>query len=168
MTLFTERKNIRLMNYSYSSRGAYFVTICTADRKPTLCRFILRDAVTDPEIKLSVVGKVVQENIGKINSAYPNITVDKYVVMPNHVHLLLQIHSDSKVVDESRSKMLISKVVQSFKASVSRHIADEFKPIWQSRYYDRIVRDESEYLRIWKYIDDNPITWLDDDYYVGY
>ncbi len=168
MAFFTERKNIRLTNYSYSSKGAYFVTICTANRKPILCRIIAKDAATAPDVKLSFIGRIVHENIGRIIAAYPNITVDKYAIMPNHIHLLIQIHDDPKDADEARSKMLIAKVIQSFKASVSRQISDEYKPVWQNRYNDRIVRDENEYLRIWQYIDNNPAAWLDDDYYVGY
>ena len=99
------RKNIRLQNYDYSNNGAYFVTICTKDKKPTLCK-IVGDGIPDVpqcnvierenvKVRLTNVGYIVKETIEFLNEHNENIDVEKYVIMPNHIHLLISISSDN-------------------------------------------------------------------------
>ena len=86
---------------------------------------------------LSQYGKIVEEAIEKISTIYPAITVDNYVVMPNHIHLLLQIHSDSS--GRAMLAPTISKVVQQMKGFVTKQIG---KSIWQKLFHDHVIRDE--------------------------
>jgi REP element-mobilizing transposase RayT len=84
--------------------------------------------------------------------------------MPNHVHLLIAVTNTVQPEKQTLDKMLIPKVIQSFKASVTRQ-AKAHETVWQNRFYDRIVRDEQEFQRIWTYIDNNPAQWQEDCYY---
>ena len=106
-------------------------------------------------------GKIVEEAILNIPKSYSMISVDNYVVMPNHVHLLLQIHSD-----ESGRAMLaprISTIIQQMKGYITKRIG---VPIWQKFFHDHVIRGEQDYLKIWEYIDNNPQKWELDCFYV--
>ena len=159
------RKCIRMKCYDYNLQGAYFITVCTHERKPLFgwCESISEYEV--PCVRLSPLGEAVNDHIAKISAAYPMIAVEKYVIMPNHIHLLLFVNEDYRNSSNRRDKMLIAKAMQSFKASVSRQAKDQQQPIWQSRYYDHVIRSDDEFLRIWQYIDSNPAKWKLDCYY---
>ena len=88
-----KRKNIRLKDYDYSQAGAYFVTICVKERKNILSETTVGANIVRPnEIRLTKYGEIVKSAINNIPKYYPNISVDNYVIMPDHIHLLLQIH----------------------------------------------------------------------------
>lgn len=144
-----QRKGLRLKNYDYSSNGAYFVTICTDGKEKNLCRLLPPE--TDgaaPRQILSPIGKAVEEMIGRIPG------IDKYVIMPNHIHMIIM--SDG-------AGLPLSRKIRFFKSNLTRKLGH---PIWQREYYDHVIRDEYDYRVKWKYIDDNPARWTDDDYYL--
>lgn len=88
----SKRKSTRLKEYDYSSTGAYFITICTKDRKPILSR-IVGDGVLDiPKTVLSKYGETVDKRICLMDMYYDNIKIDHYVIMPNHIHILLSVY----------------------------------------------------------------------------
>ena len=90
-----KRKPNRLQGYDYSANGVYFVTICTQNKECVLSR-IVGDGVLDvPKMMLSKYGKAVDEQIALMNSMYDNVIVEKYVIMPNHIHLLIRIENKS-------------------------------------------------------------------------
>lgn len=104
---------------------------------------------------------ITDEAINNISEIYQNITVDNYVIMPNHIHLLLQIHSDENgrpVVAPT-----IDRVIQQMKGYVTKQIGE---PIWQKLFFDHIIRGEQDYGEIWQYIENNPIKWTDDEFYI--
>ena len=164
MSAFPQRKHVRLKNYDYSQNGVYFVTICTKERKPLLSTIpVGRGALTPPEIQLSRIGEISEHYILNMHSAYDCVYVDHYVIMPNHIHLLLRIDSAPASSGGMRaSRPTLQTIVRSFKTMVTRQIGTS---IWQDSFYDRIVRSEASYLEIWKYIDENPIKWQEDKYY---
>ncbi len=89
---FPKRKTIRLPDYDYSSPGAYFVTICTRDRRCILSEVTVGDGVLDvPSVRLSPYGKILAETLREIEKTYSWLSLDRYVIMPNHIHLLLCI-----------------------------------------------------------------------------
>ena len=106
---------------------------------------------------LSEYGKIVDVAIQNIPRVYPAVSVNKYVIMPNHVHLLLQIYPDAS--GQPMTAPTISTVVQRMKAYVTKEIGFS---IWQKLFHDHILRNESEYPKIWEYIDQNPLKWEDD------
>ena len=91
----SKRKPIRLPDYDYSSPGAYFVTVCTHDRRCILSRITAGEGLAPPAVELSPVGQCVKEQILALPKRYPAVHIDKYVIMPNHVHLLASYHTDS-------------------------------------------------------------------------
>ncbi len=88
---YPKRKQIRLTNYDYSAPGAYFITICTHERCCILSQITVGEQLAAPETSLSAIGRMVDEQIRSLPARFPNLTVDRYVVMPNHIHLLLSL-----------------------------------------------------------------------------
>ena len=161
-----KRKSTRLKNYDYNTPGAYFITICTKDRKQILSQICVGDGVLDvPENKLTFYGKVAKKHITAMSNFYENISVDKYVIMPNHIHLLIQIKSSS-VNGSSRTPNPTNNEVSRFVSTFKRFCNKEYgKNIWQRLSNDHIIRNQKDYERIWTYIDINPIKWEQDCFY---
>lgn len=155
-----QRKPNRLPNFDYSSPGAYFITVCTKDHKCILGHIVGASIARPPTVQLSDYGRIVEKAIREIPEHYPAIAVDHYTVMPNHIHLLLQINTD-----ENGRAMLaptVSVVVQQLKGAVSKRIG---RSIWQKLFHDHVIRGEKDYLKIWEYIETNPARWKEDCFY---
>lgn len=106
--------------------------------------------------RLTECGILTEKFILNIHTHYPAVTLDNYVIMPDHVHLLLQIHSD-----ENGRPMVaptVATIVQQLKGCISKQIGNS---IWQKGFYDRVIRTDAEYREVWKYIDDNPRKLLE-------
>lgn len=156
-----KRKPNRLREYDYSQPNAYLITICTKDKRKVFWDSVGASIARPDYLPLSVNGKIAEEAILNIPKYYPMISVDNYVVMPNHIHLLLQIHTD-----ENGRAMLaptISKVVQQMKGYVTKRIGIS---VWQKLYHDHVIRGKADYLEIWNYIEGNPSKWEEDCFYV--
>ncbi len=159
------RKNIRLKHYDYSQAGYYFVTICTNKRMNLFWNMKCRGDLWSPEIgikemPLSHIGKIVDAEINRINSFYENVEINKYVVMPNHIHMIIVLYNEN---GRSKTAPTISRIVQQFKGSISKQVGFS---LWQKSFYDHIIRNEREYQEIWQYIDTNPKRWEEDEYYI--
>ena len=147
-----KRKQLRLNNYDYSQCGRYFVTICTHNRERVFGCISAGEPFNAPLMRLSPCGEIAHKCI----SAMPGI--EKYVIMPNHIHMIISISDSSP--DSYRIRL--SSLIRSFKTLVTKACG---RSVWQRSYYDRIIRDDNEFLEIWKYIDGNPSKWLEDEYY---
>ena len=158
---FPKRKPNRLKNYDYSQPNAYFITICTKNKETLFWEHVGASIARPEKVCLSPYGRIVEEAISNIQTVYPAISVDNYVIMPNHIHLLLQIRTD-----ENGRAMLaptISIVIQQMKGYVTKRIGSS---IWQKLFHDHVIRDEAGYLKIWNYIEGNPSKWEEDCFYV--
>lgn len=153
-----KRKHPRLKNYDYSQNGCYFVTVCVKDKKQILGRVnVGRDALIPPTTELSEIGKTAEKYIHNINSVYDNVTVENYVIMPNHIHFLFLFYDEPRSNGGMRaSRPTLFTVIRSFKTMVTKEIG---YPIWQDSFYDRIIESENGYLEAWNYIDENPLKW---------
>ena len=153
-----KRKPNRLTGYDYSSCGAYFVTLCVKDRLQRLGEIVGDDAHIVPIIALSETGLVVQKYIKGM------VGVDQYVIMPNHIHLIIQIPNTNSgtMWASSPTPQSISQRMKSFKTLVTKEIGCS---IWQRSFYDHVIRNEEEYQKIWRYIDENPVKWEEDRFY---
>jgi len=151
---FNNRKINRLKSYDYSTPGFYFLTICTKNKK----QILWKNSSNNSKYVLSFYGKIVENEIKKINEIYDgNLVVDKYVVMPNHVHVILKINGRPQVAPT------ISRVIKQFKGAVTKKIG---YPIWQKTFHDHIIRNEKEYNMISQYIEMNPFNWNKDCFYI--
>lgn len=94
MELQTRKPN-RLKNYDYSQNGAYFITICVQDRKPILSQIIVGEGLAPPVLKLLPFGERIKEQINNLEIRYENVKIDNYVIMPNHIHILMRIENQT-------------------------------------------------------------------------
>ena len=157
--ILPKRKPTRLKGYDYSTPGAYFITICTKERKELLSEIIVGDdAHIVPKNILSKIGFICDKYINNINIRYDSIAVDKYVIMPNHIHLIIFLHGTMR----ASSPTNIENIIRSFKIMATKEIG---KSIWQRSYHDHIIRGEKDYQKIWEYIDTNVIRWEKDCFY---
>ena len=175
-----ERKNPRLRGWDYGAGGTYFVTFCTSAHRPVLSSIRRGDPCGRPPLVLTPLGECVAEAI-----ALTGVRVEHQVIMPNHVHLLLTLEraatraaptgagtqADARVSPTDRGTRAateLGRLVGTVK-SRSVHLAAgrglEAGRLWQRGYYDHIVRSENDFLRIWTYIDNNPLRWELDCYY---
>ena len=163
-----KRKSPRLKGFNYNTSGYYFITICTCNKAKTLCKV---GAIHEsPETILSEQGRIVDDVINNLPS-HLGVKIDKYVIMPNHIHFILVVDKNnlSRAIRESPLQMrsAVDKTVGYTKMNVSKRIHQEISKeiVWQRSYHDHIIRDEKDYLKIWQYIDNNPIKWEYDCFY---
>ena len=164
-----KRKPTRLKGYDYSTPGAYFITICTHNRKYLFSNIV--GAIHElPENKFTQYGELVEQIIEILPDRF-NVFIPKYVIMPNHVHLIIEICSDNeeRAIRESPlqyHRSVIDKMVGFLKMNVSKKIHNtDNEKIWQRSYHDHIIRCEKDYQKIWEYIDTNVIRWKKDCFY---
>ena len=101
-----------------------------------------------------------------MNDFYDSITVDNYVIMPNHIHLLIQIIENDTSNGTSRTPSPTNSIIAKFVSTLKRFCNKEYgKNIWQSSYNDHIIRGEKDYQKIWVYIDNNVLKWNLDCFY---
>ena len=148
------RKRNRLKHYDYSSCGAYFITICTSDRRNYFWNGVGATIGRPQDVDLSQYGKLVDEAINNIPSIYPALKLDHYVIMPDHIHLLLIIRADE--YGRPMVAPTISRVVQQLKGYITKRIGHS---IWQKLFFDHVIRNRQDYEEHVKYICDNPVKW---------
>ena len=156
------RKQNRLTEYDYSTPNAYFITICTLNRKNLFWINSQKTIVCPEDIPLTKLGMYVEQVICDIPRYYPAITVDHAVIMPNHIHLLLQIHTD--VNGRPMAAPTISTVINQIKGVISKKAGFS---VWQKGFYDHVIRGRHDYLDVWNYIDGNPGKWTEYTLYVS-
>ena len=166
------RRSIRLRGYDYTQEGFYFVTICTYKRK---CLF---GKIKDGKIHLNKYGEIVKDEWIKTEKIRKNIKIDKFVIMPNHIHGIIIIeksivraYCNTPVQRTFKSPSnTIGAIIRGFKSAVTNRINRIRKSpgisVWQRNYYEHIIRNEKDYLRIVEYIQNNPLKWEWDKYYV--
>ena len=175
-------KSIRLEGYDYRNEGLYFATICTNE-----CTKYFGEC-TDGKMHLNETGSVAEKYWSEIPDHFPNISLDEFVVMPNHVHGIICI--DTKIIVESSSvetlhatslqtsnknkyfqnispkAASLATILRSYKSAVSKEVHKlnpEFN--WQSRFHDHIIRNVQSFRNIQQYILNNPKNWKEDEYY---
>ena len=158
-----KRKQIRLSEYDYSTPGAYFVTICTQDRRCILSEIVVGDGVLDvPNVRLSPYGEIVAETLREIEKTYSWLSLDRYVIMPNHIHLLLRIGDNGPSRTPAPTNETLPKLISTFKRFTNRKCGVQ---LWQRSFHEHVIRNENDYREIWEYVDTNPARWAYDRYF---
>ena len=153
-----KRKTIRLKDYDYSSPGAYFITICTHNRECLLSNIIVGEGLCAlPQNILTPIGNEIKKSIQYINDNYIGVKIEKYVIMPNHIHLIV-ILGDAG----GRGNPPLQQVIGQLKSYITNKFVNFH---WQRSYHDHIIRGEKDYQKIWEYIDTNVIKWEQDCFY---
>ena len=174
-----KRKQIRLPDYDYSAPGAYFVTICTSDRRCILSDIVVGDGVLDdPNVRLLPYGKIVAETLREIEKTYTWLALDRYVIMPNHIHILLRMEDrgpgngrgtapawetgDGPSRTPAPTNSRLAALISTMKRFTNKRCG---AALWQRSYHEHVFRGEEDYRQIWEYIDTNPAKWAEDRYY---
>ncbi len=153
-----KRKSNRLKEYDYSTPNAYFITVCTDKRKNLFWKTVGATIGRPEDVRLSQYGEYARKALEDIPRHYPAVCVDHYTIMPNHIHLLLQIQTAA----DGRPMVAptVSTVIQQMKGTVSKQAGVS---IWQKGFYDHVIRDARDYREVWNYIDGNPMKWMEDE-----
>ena len=158
-----KRKSPRLKSFDYSTTGAYFITICTQNRKNILSTIVGEGS---PLPKLSHYGEIANLWIQKLPEKYHEISVDCYVIMPNHIHLLLSVMKDDGRGDPSPT---VDTAMGWLKYQITKEInilrGTPGEKLLQRSFFDHIIRNQDDYYEIYKYIYENPLRWKLDKFY---
>ena len=157
------RKPLRMEHYNYNTPGAYFLTFCTHNRKHLLSNIV--GAIHEsPALQLTAYGRMVEAVIQNIPE-HLHATIDRYVIMPNHVHLIAVI-TEEDVLQEIRkspmqSRTVLSKLIGYIKMNASKAIRQRYgdADIWQRGYHDHVIRNQEDYTALAEYIQTNPLRW---------
>ena len=160
----SQRHSLRLRDYDYSQEGAYFVTICARDKVAIL------GGIVDGAIQLNRLENVVNKCWLEIPHHFPNVEVNAFVLMPNHIHGILVIHDCRGTACRAPTEKFgrptprsLPTIIRSFKSAVTKRINALRKtpgaPLWQRNYYEHVIRNEPDLNEIRQYILDNPVKW---------
>ena len=171
-----QRRSIRLSGYDYSSKGTYFITICTHRH---VCIF---GDIIDGQMKLNNIGRIIADEWLQTAAIRQEIQLDEWVVMPNHFHGIVCIRSrggDRRVAPTERpvakavgpKSKSIGAIMAGFKSAVTRRV-NEMRgtpgaKLWQRNYWEHIIRSEPELNGLREYIHNNPARWTLDRLYVA-
>jgi putative transposase len=170
-------KSLRKINYNYSSIGSYFITICTQNKHKYFGN------IMNCEMKLNDIGQIASKFWLEIPKHFSNVMLDEFIVMPDHIHGIIIIvkpvetlhrNVSTRQINQPRNQFMskispkpnsLSTIIRSYKSACTREINKYHSSIkfsWQSRYYDRIIRNHYEFLNVQKYIYNNPVNWEPD------
>jgi putative transposase len=149
---YHHRRSIRLREYDYSQAGLYFVTICVYNRECFLGN------IRQGAFLASPLGKIVQQSISELASSQPDIEIAAWVVMPNHLHFIVDI--------QHKSNITLGEIIRKFKYETTKQINiirdSPGVKVWQRNYYEHIIRSDRAHKIIQEYIHKNPSKWKDD------
>ncbi len=167
------RNSIRLSDIDYSAPGSYFITICSQKKK---CIF---GDIKDEELLLNKCGKIARDYWLEIPEHFNRAEIDEFIVMPNHVHGIINLVDNAGAGHPSALKLRwtgvqpnnnkyqkiipgsIGSIIRSYKSAVTKWIHEntDIIDVWQRNYYEHIIQNEDELYRIRKYINYNPLSW---------
>ena len=158
-----KRKPLRLQQYDYSTPGAYFVTICTQDRRCILSEIRRGDPCGRPSLTLSPYGEIVAACIKHAAELY-DVQISPFVIMPNHIHFICTMTPPRATARVAPTLGRIVGALKSLSANQCRDMVLKGK-LWQRSYHEHVIRGEADYREIWEYIDANPAKWAEDRYF---
>jgi len=163
-----DRKSSRLSKYDYTQPGMYFVTICTKDRQ---CLF---GSITNGIMYLNQFGMIAEQEWLQTMMIRPNVFLDKYVMMPDHVHAIIEIirrgvmHYAPTQTGFNSPSQTVGAIVRGYKSAVTKRINQirhsPGQSIWQRGFYDHIIRNDEDLGRVREYIRLNPVNWERDEF----
>ena len=161
-----ERKLLRLRDFDYSAAGVYFITICTKDRKNILSRIISEEIGSlgvSQRVDLLPCGRIAEKYVKQLEKFYTDIEVDRYVIMPDHVHLLLRVLAPESgpsgtpaPTTTTKQYSTVARFVSTFKRFFNKEYGEN---VWQRRFYDHVIRNQKDYEEHLQYIEGNPYRW---------
>ena len=160
-----QRKHPRMDHYDYSSNGAYFITICTQNRRCLLSRVVApsQNLWENSTVAYTQFGKIAADQLLLLENRYPCVGIDQYVIMPNHIHLILILNEAAG----ASPRPTIMDVVCAYKSLTTRECKKNGlkEKLFQTSFYEHVIRDYEDYCEVRKYIYENPTRWYYDDLY---
>ncbi len=150
-------------HYDYSTAGAYYITICTQNRRCLLSRIVGR-GLAPAETQYTAYGKIAREQLFLLEKRYPYLKIDQYVIMPNHIHVILFIEETLDL----NPRPAITDIVCAYKSLTARE-CKKVQPIdklFQTSFYEHVIRGREDYDEIAEYIVNNPKQWELDQLYL--
>ena len=161
-----KRKTTRLQGADYNSTGVFFLTICTKERRCSLSRIVGTGVPDGPLVELLPYGKIADKYICQLNDFYEDISVKGYVIMPNHIHIMVFVkgkeNGPSRTPVPTNQNTIVARFVSTFKRFCNKEYG---KNIWQYRSNDHIIRNREDYEDHLRYIHENPMRWEFDQLY---
>ena len=157
-----KRKHTRLARYDYNTAGAYFITICTQNRQCLLSHIVGR-GLAPAEIQYTIYGRIAKEQLLLLEQRYPSIKIDRHVIMPNHIHAILFLEE----VAGASLRPTVTDIVCAYKSLTTRQCkkAQPIEKLFQSSFYEHVIRGREDYNEIAEYIVKNPNQWELDKLY---
>lgn len=162
---FIKRKPRRLKNFDYSTNGYYFITVCSFEKRQIFSK-IVSTGILPAEAVTTKWGKIAEIQLLELMDRYPSVRIDNYVIMPNHIHAIIEISNNPSTAGASPCPTL-SDIICTFKSLTACKCKKEgfADKLFQSSFHDHIIRNESDYEMIWNYIEVNPARWNEDKYF---
>lgn len=149
-----KRKHIRLKEYDYSQDGYYFVTICTENNLP-----LLAAVKQGSECVLTDIGMVVKQKLFELENRFEHVKVDKYVIMPTHIHVVIILKQ--LLPPDAAPRPTLMDVICAYKSITTRECnrndGTPGRKLFQTSFYEMVLRDERSYNEICRYIEENPL-----------
>ena len=202
-----KRKHTRLKDYDYSQNGYYHVVICTNKMLPVLSEIVSSGNVVRqkagassrptlpeisaerdsdaiyvgqglvPAVKLTPIGEIAYRQLMHLSNRFSNISIDKFVIMPNHIHVIIIISGDKEKENSGKGPVpvvdrpALMDIIRTFKSLTTmlsnKRDNRQGRKIFQTSFYDKIIRNETVYHEVCRYIEENPLKWKLDEYYCG-
>ena len=147
-----KRKSPRIKEFDYSSSRYYFITVCTHHHQNYFGS--VKQNRDNGIMVLNHYGEIAKRHIEETPAHHNGVFLIQYVIMPNHIHLVIEL--------DNHITLPITTVIGLLKSGISREIGFS---VWQRSFHDHIIRNEIDYKRIWQYIENNPAKWAMDKYY---
>ena len=162
------RKTTRLKGADYNRNQVVFLTICTKDRKCILSRIVGTGVLDGLQIELTRYGKIAEKYIHQLDNFYDDLSVESYVIMPNHIHIMLWVKGTENGPSRTPVPTVQNSVPSRFVSTFKRFCNKEYgMNIWQYRSNDHIIRNRQDYEEHLRYIYENPTRWLYDELYTA-
>lgn len=158
---YRKRKHPRLKQYDYSLPGYYYVTVHMTENAPSLSSIIPKAFPERACVQLSATGSIIETQLLALESRFEHLSVDKYVIMPTHIHMILCLTDEAA---GASPRPMLSGIVGAFK-SLSTRICNAYantpgRKLFQTSFYETVLRNEKTYQECWRYIDENPEKWI--------
>ena len=156
-----KRKHPRLKTYDYSLTGHYYITIHIEKNAPLLSYIERENFLGQASVQLTATGKILQEQLYLLEQRFPYVKIDKYVIMPTHIHAIVAF---GKETTGDSLRPTLTDVVCAYKSLATREVnrtnQTPGRKLFQISFYETVLRNEKAYQECWQYIDENPIKWL--------
>ena len=161
-----KRRHPRLKKFDYSTTGAYFITICTHDRRCMLSHIVGRGLAPAETkgIEYTLFGEIAEKQLFLLEDRFPYLAVDKYVIMPNHIHAIMILNGEAA---GASPRPTVTDIVCAYKSLTTRECKKNGfdGKLFQTSFYEHIIRGRDDYEEIVKYIYENPTRWHYDELY---